>query len=924
MTVRNKYLNSIIEYFKNEKIPMNEKNFYLVMISNGVIFLTLLFLFIFTKKTQPIILLAVFLIIFIVCLSALAKISHEEKLYSFIYCLLFNFFITPLFFFTMGDIYNGTIFFFILGFIITAFLNSNSRLLTILLVLEFTIYSAILAFIYFNKEAFVQTRTQVHTAHAIIACFTLAAFTVSFLCVYQTYIYKVAREKMNDANRDIYIAQSSRSRFLANMTHEIRTPMNAIIGMTNLILKEDLNDETKDQINIVKDSASQLLRIINDILEFSKLDSGKVSLFNTEYSFKALISEIIEAVSAEYFNDNVDLHVSVSRNTPDALFGDDIKIRQIFRYILFSSLSQTSYGTTYINIESDVDYDEKIADIKCRIASTGSGFSSAELNSMFNAYSNYDSRQKSSFKGMGLELNICKSMLNLMDGDLSVDSIEGIGTAVTFNFRNYIIEESCVATEYEKTVKPIVYLPDKTKEVFWQALMRDLEISATYARNISSFKMCLENSKYTQIYVRDTYFDDIKDIIKSFECEDITYVVCEYNGKYGDFGDLKILRLPLYSINFIESLNGTWNADNYRQQETKEVVTYPEAKVLIVDDSVINLKVEESLLANYSIKPRLATSGREALSILKREVFDLVILDQKMPEFDGIDTIHEIRSSEFWQNDIPCICATAEFGADTKDKLTNEGFNDYLAKPINLRYLDKMLKEYLPEELKVVSKDDKDNSALNNSEALAKAEEPKEDLYLFDPAIGVKNLGDNEEAYLSVLQAYYQEGLNKFIEVPEMLKALDISLYTTNVHALKSSSATVGAMGISPKFKELEFAGKANDIDFINNNSKRTFEAFEVVLEKVKEYLISKNAFEESDDEEELDEGDAITLELDVLNELSTCITTMNLRRAEEIINELSSNNYGHSINSQIKKIKDSYDNFEYMDIVEVINELTM
>lgn len=924
--IKKKY-KSIIEYFKDEKRPMNEKNFYLVMISSMAIFLMLFVLFIFTGKDRSVVYNIIYMEILSICITLIANITHEETRFGTFFCVLLNFAICPLLFYSLGDIYNGIMIFYVLGIIVTVFLHASKKFFVPFLCCIFGVDISTIIFSHFNKENLLDIRLKVNAAHSITICFSIVSLCVTFLCMYQSYIFRTTKEKLSEANNDIAVAQSSRSRFLANMTHEIRTPMNAIIGMTNLILKEDISDDTKDQINTIKDASTQLLRTINDILEFSKIDSGKIELFNTEYSFRVLFADIIESVSKEYTEDNINFHVFVSRSIPDSLFGDDIKIRQIFRYILFSSLSQTEYGTVYLDIDGDINEEENIVELKCRIASTGEGFSDIELNSMFNAYSNYDSRQKSGLKCMGLELNICKSMLQMMNGDLQVESIEGIGTSVTFNFTNYIVDKKPIAGGINKDIKPLVYLSNNKFEGSWQTLMEDFNISAVYARNTAALKKALEEIKFTQIYIHCFDYEQQKDLIHDYGCDDITYIICDYKFSYGDFGNIKILRAPIYSINLLESLDGSWNEENYKNRISNDFITYPDAKILVVDDSVINLKVEESLLSNYNITPTLASSGREALDILKRDVFDLVLLDQKMPEFDGIDTIHAIRDIEFAQNNVPVICVTAEFGADTKERLQAEGFNDYLAKPINLKYFERILKEYLPEELIVIVTDESatgSESVDSKANIQVEASTPTDeiDILSFDPSIGINNLGGSEEAYLSVLVSYYKEGLEKIETVPGQLAEGNISLYTTNVHALKSSSATVGAMGISPKFKALEFAGKDNDLEYINNNSEAAFEALVKVLDIVKEYLIEKGAFEEEAEEEFVDDGNAEELNIDLINELSSCIMAMNLRRCEEILNELSAVNYGADINKKIKAMKDSYDDFEYMEIKSIINEI--
>ena len=199
--------------------------------------------------------------------------------------------------------------------------------------------------------------------------------------------------------------------------------------------------------------------------------------------------------------------------------------------------------------------------------------------------------------------------------------------------------------------------------------------------------------------------------------------------------------------------------------------------------------------------------------------------------------------------------------------------------------MEKTLRNYLPKELRVIVKSDNKKTAGSTKEDNNVTEDSINPLE-FNSSLGIANLGGNKEAYISVLLSFYNEGLQKLEEVPLQFKEGNIQLYTTNVHALKSSAATVGLSGISPLFKALEMAGKENNTEYISENSDKTFEYLKDVLEKVKDYLIKEEAFvEESNDE--LNNMEIVEIDKELLDELGHCILTMNLRRSEEIIDLL-------------------------------------
>lgn len=924
-------ISRIVDFVKRAKkyhidvnVPYENKNYYIVMLcAIPVLVMTGL---LFVVKGGNIVLSAIcfFMALYTLFASMIAGHFSEPVRFSYAFCFTFNFFVVPIIFYLSEGVFYGMVMFFVLGIILTMILLGRQKRVLLVIAIEI-IYDALVIFYSFMRSDRVYMDiTNLSQEHAMALSFAIVSGTVIFLFGYQNRIHKDISNRIALDNESITKAENTKGRFLANMTHEIRTPMNAIIGMTDIILKEDLSKDAREYADAIKVASGQLLQIINNILEYSKLDSGRAELINNEYSFRAMIEEIISETSAQYVRDDIILYVFVSKDIPDRLFGDVIRIKQVLRYLLFSPLSRNTNGI--VNLECSFNYDEenRIISFNFKISSTGNGLSKEEMSAIHNAYSNYDSRQKTDYNRTGLEFSICERILNMMGGILTIDSIEGIGNSIELTFDNYVVDdEPIIRTGNTKDITPLIYVWDKRSEGAWQRLIEEFGLSATYVRTPVSFRSAIEQRNFTVIYIPKNIYSDLKEYIEAFNCEEKVYIIASGSDCYGDFGNCKVLRFPIYLFNFQESISGKYNPEKYKNSMEIEEVRYPYAKVLCVDDTMVNLTVLSNLLKEYDINATLAGSGKEALNLLELNEFDLLIIDQKMPEMDGIELISKIKELSNPNSTTPSICATADFGASIKEELERAGFNDYLAKPINIIYLDRMLKEYLPEELKVVKTLKNKKSKLEQNVQAIPSEENQLDPLDFSPKIGIANLGGNKDAYISVLLAYYREGVQKLEDVPMQLASGDISLYTTNVHALKSSSATVGCMGISPLFKALEFAGKDNNIEFITENSENTFALFTQVLEKVSKYLEDEGALTtEEETDIDFDDVEAVPLDIDLINELSQCIGTMNLRRCEEIIDILMSKNYGREINSKISSIKSNYDNFEYFEIKTIIEEL--
>lgn len=918
----------INDFYYSENVSLEEKSFYLVM-TCSIPVLLILGCILCTKSTSDVMSHFCFMIVaYVICSTLFATITNAQTFFAILYCILMNFFFTPIMFFMSNGIYFGMVLFFVLGIIVTIFLLGNKVYTYVLAVLEFICDLFLIIYVYLHKDRVYTTFTVMSQEQAMAISFFAVASAVIFIFIYQNLIQREMQRTIIRDNESIERAENTKGRFLANMTHEIRTPMSTIIGITDLILRDELSKNTKENVNTIKQASGQLLQIINNILEYSKLDSGRAHLIENEYSFKKMINEIVENISYEYSYDDISFHVFISKDIPDRLFGDDVRIKQVLRYLFFSSLSKTPSGTVYMDVNGNYDADESIITFDIRIASGGSGFSKDEVDVIFNAYSSYDSRQRSDYNKTGLELSICRKILHMMNGDLSVDSIEGIGTAVNISFTNYVIDEApIVSIDDELSVRPLIYVTDIREEYAWKKLTEELSILCNYTKSPLGFRRALETSQYDAIYIPDNMYPVLKEYVDIFGVEDKVFVITDLNHSIGDFDKCKILRHPIQLFNLLESLTGEYDPQKYVGVIETNEVSYPNARVLCVDDSRVNLVVIENLLLEYDIHPTLCTSGEEALEILEANEFDILFIDQKMPGMDGFELLSEIKRLHNGNKTATAICATADFGDVVKAKLEEYGFNNYLAKPVNAIYLAKMLAEYLPDELRVRRKlkrrdDAEDKKTLNAAESVRENVAPAIDPEEFNPEIGIANLGGNTEAYFSVLLAYYEEGRQKLIDVPIQLDSGDIVLYTTNVHALKSSSATVGAMGISPMFKELEFAGKANNLDYINANTEKTFELFAKVLDKVEEYLRTENVLNDEESDSFDEDAEVVAINKELLEELSSCIMTMNLRRGEEIMEELSAQNFGSEINAKIKKIRNSFDNFEYMEAKAVLGEL--
>ena len=912
-------IRNFISFLRNDDVSMDTKSLYLVVIYSIIVNAVFTVFFIIKHASVPFINFSICMLIFFLIMLYLIGRFEETAIFKYVVVILLNFILYPLIFFLTGAITGGAMLYFPLGIVITFFLI-REKWAYLLFVLELGWYSFILALPIVNYKYIPKVASDNDRVNMPVA-FVAAAWAPIFIFIYQTVIYERTKKLLNDSSRVIETARYNKSRFLANVTHEIRTPMNAIIGMNELILREETDPETRELAENIKVYSNQLLKIINNVLEFSKLDSNKMDLYPAKYDFTELINEIIDAVSNEYAEENVDFTAKIDNKIPRCLFGDNLRIKQVFMYLLFSSVHRMPHSRMVMEVSGETDINTNTVKLSCSISQSGYGLSETEIEAMLSAYAKYDSRQKSDYRGMGLELSICKEILELMGGTLSIKSIEGVGMCVNFEFMNYIIEDTPIVR-----ISPLgdynilVYTKNPEYQDIWTDILARFSLYPNFVNGPNAFRGAIENKRYTHIFIDDMFYPMLKDTIKSAQIKDEVYVITEAGSVYRDFDDCKILRKPMTCINVANALNNIWDAESYKLAQKKEAVTYPEGKAIIVDDSLVNLKLLEGMLQTFNMSITTCKSGAEALDVLEHEEYDIIILDQRMPEMDGIELLHLIRKLDNANAMVPILCATADFGPDVSRMLLNEGFQDYLAKPVRRFYLERMLRKYMPSELAVNIVIDEVADTKPEERTGTEEEAPKDPCQIdFDQ--GLANVGGITDAFATVVNAYYKEGLTKLDSVPKLLAEGRTSDYITAVHALKSSSAAIGATAMSLLFRELEFAGKANNIEFIEGHTDSVIDNFRNVLEVVRKYLEEKGMLE-SDEETAEPEGEEVAFDDGIIDELIAALSNFNIRETEEKVRECLDINYGHLVNETMRNVNSQLEVFDYHKAKELLVEL--
>lgn len=719
---------------------------------------------------------------------------------------------------------------------------------------------------------------------------------------------------------DIINASNAKSDFLANMSHEIRTPMNAIIGMAEMTLREELPEEAKGYVNQIKSSGRALLTLINDILDYSKIEAGKMELIEAEYEPMSLIHDVSTIIMTRLTDKDVEMLLDCDPNIPYKLYGDDLRIRQIMINIANNAVKFTQKGHVQLIVRFERVDEENIV-LKVAIKDTGIGIKKEDMNKLFNIFEQVDSKRNRNVEGSGLGLAICKQLIDLMNGQISVESVYGEGSMFSFQIPQKVVDSraSISLDNPEKYTIAGFFAREDVAEDFKNdaAKLGVSTVNLTGAKNINeSILGWLDGhrDKETYILMEQAFYERLNVSDINAEIYDRVHIVLLVDAfadvkRWKDQSVLNIMRKPLSVLNLAGLLNQEKvHFGDITPNESEISYEAPEAKILIVDDNKINLTVAEGLLEPLHMKIDTAASGKEALEKLNSTHYDIIFMDHMMPELDGVETTRIIRRMYPNCNDTPIIALTANAVSGTREMFLSEGMNDFIAKPIEVRVLINKVHQWLPDE-KIQKKCDKVVSQNNTEEVL----EISENIGDLDVKYALELL-HSKKLFWKVLHDYYRVIPAKSETIENYCEIKDWAAYTVEVHALKSASKQIGALHLSEMAAELEKAGNARDIDTI---MKHTGE----MLVKYRSYETVLAPFFPETKEDESDK-DEITVELleDFSKRLREAMEELDIDGMESVEEDMNTYRYPDRWKESFAKLKEAIANIDVDTCEKILN----
>ena len=683
-------------------------------------------------------------------------------------------------------------------------------------------------------------------------------FVASYLDISET---KQQQKDLEIARDKAEVASRAKSDFLATMSHEIRTPMNGVLGMAQLLSDTELNKQQRDYINTIKLSGQNLLTIINDILDFSKIEAQKMELEPVTFNLRNTSFEVARLLTSKANEKGLELLFNIAPSCPQYVIGDPGRLRQVLLNILGNAIKFTEQGHILLDIRCN-NKSGQDASIVFKVSDTGIGISNEQQQQLFKPFTQADSSTTRKFGGTGLGLSICRQLVQLMGGEIQIESSVDQGSEFSFEITLPLSDEPDV-------------LPSQTLDGLTLLIVDDNQTNLTILdeqfKSVGVQTICLEsgeqalkklkqrslNKEKTDAVILDYCMPEMdgeelgKIILNNDQLNEIPLILLTSAGQRGDLkrfeelGFAGYLTKPVMDKTLIGMI-GTVTDKRYKKHkiltshsfidastsDDDNEFTTPQitnARILLAEDDLVNQQVALGILKKLSITPDVAVNGLQVLELAKTNNYDLILMDCLMPEMDGYEATLALRNTSSTEN-IPIIALTANAQQSDRERCIEAGMDDFISKPFEFEELIKTLNRWLPEtayseevetELQAVSRTATDN---------------ENKLPVMNLDIYIKLRNTIPDTFDAIVKVFLDETAVKLGQIAQYIDDENFEESTRLSHSLKSSSATLGAIALSHISSLIESSCKQEDkqaSSSLATELKQTFEQTKAAIKAI-------------------------------------------------------------------------------------------
>ncbi len=657
--------------------------------------------------------------------------------------------------------------------------------------------------------------------------------------------------------------------FLSNVSHELRTPINMVIGISEVALAKELSPDIRSDMSSIKLAGKRLSNQINNMLDYTEILEGTLTPAKKEYMITSVLNDVITTIALQTNRQHLELVFDIDPNVPATLVGDAEKISHVLKILVENSIKFTEEGG--VNIRIKHRQENYGANLVIDICDTGIGMTDSQLTQMYDVFYQADTGSSRLAGGLGLGLPIAQGLLTAMGGFIHFNSEERQGLSAHIVIPQGVVDERpCIVLNHPEQLciacyfRPERYVCDEVRGYYdglIYNLIHGLGIKGYQAHNFETLLKLRRSHKLTHVFIAQSEYDENREYYEELTNTLRVIVIAERDFTLSAESRLLVIHKPFSALSVANLLNGEMGERGFAEDQAagRKPFTCVGVRALAVDDEEMNLMVAKGVLGNYGIEVDTCLSGKEAIAQCGTTAYDIIFLDHMMPGFDGVETLKRIRElRNGMYQDLPVIALTANTVSGAREMFRNEGFTEFVPKPIERMVLERVLRKVLPKSCiqYSVTPANREMSVEELSEAARSvpADSPEQPRPTEPPVcradasaipydrlaqsgvnvdVGLDYCAGDEDFYQEMLRLFSAQGEEKRTEIAALYESANWTDYAIKVHALKSTSLTIGAEALSAQAKELELAGKRGDVDFIRAHHHALLSAHEELCAQI-------------------------------------------------------------------------------------------